>query len=218
MVQTHFLLLFVNKKYPETYILLWKGGWFWLFTHFANKKPSAAPRAFYCCKMCKKSKLPPFLYYKITFLSYFYEWILLFSPLFWGQCFFEPFFEWINFFEPFFEPFLEGFFSWALFWALFWGFLWGLFSLSPFLSHFLRAFLTLFGARTLGLMMTWWFWPWVWWWWWLAPWEAGTGRKSGDRRRLAPEPTSGRWGKRSPKILSSFCHRFVTLSWCHMVS
>ena len=64
-VQTHFLLLFVNKKYPETYILLWKGGWFWLFTHFANKKPSAAPRAFYCCKMCKKSKSPPFLYYEI---------------------------------------------------------------------------------------------------------------------------------------------------------
>ena len=26
VVQTHFLLLFVNKKYPETYILLWKGG------------------------------------------------------------------------------------------------------------------------------------------------------------------------------------------------
>ena len=23
------------------------------------------PRAFYCCKMCKKSKSPPFLYYKI---------------------------------------------------------------------------------------------------------------------------------------------------------
>ena len=64
VVQTHFLLLFVNKKYPETYILLWKGGWFWLFTHFANKKPSASPRAFYCCKMCKKSKSPPFLYYK----------------------------------------------------------------------------------------------------------------------------------------------------------
>ena len=64
-VQTHFLLLFVNKKYPETYILLWKGGWFWLFTHFANKKPSASPRAFYCCKMCKKSKSPPFLYYEI---------------------------------------------------------------------------------------------------------------------------------------------------------
>ena len=42
-VQTHFLLLFVNKKYPETYILLWKGGWFWLFTHFANKKPLALP-------------------------------------------------------------------------------------------------------------------------------------------------------------------------------
>ena len=65
VVQTHFLLLFVNKKYPETYILLWKGGWFWLFTHFANKKPSASPRAFYCCKMCKKSKSPPFLYYKM---------------------------------------------------------------------------------------------------------------------------------------------------------
>ena len=64
VVQTHFLLLFVNKKYPETYILLWKGGWFWLFTHFANKKPSASPRAFYCCKMCKKSKSPPFLYYR----------------------------------------------------------------------------------------------------------------------------------------------------------
>ena len=55
-VQTHFLLLFVNKKYPETYILLWKGGWFWLFTHFANKKPSASPWAFYCCKMCKHRK------------------------------------------------------------------------------------------------------------------------------------------------------------------
>ena len=67
VVQTHFLLLFVNKKYPETYILLWKGGWFWLFTHFANKKPSASPRAFYCCKMCKKSKSPPFLYYKLSF-------------------------------------------------------------------------------------------------------------------------------------------------------
>ena len=66
VVQTHFLLLFVNKKYPETYILLWKGGWFWLFTHFANKKPSASPRAFYCCKMCKKSKSPPFLYYKTS--------------------------------------------------------------------------------------------------------------------------------------------------------
>ena len=65
VVQTHFLLLFVNKKYPETYILLWKGGWFWLFTHFANKKPSASPRAFYCCKMCKKSKSPPFLYYEV---------------------------------------------------------------------------------------------------------------------------------------------------------
>ena len=64
VVQTHFLLLFVNKKYPETYILLWKGGWFWLFTHFANKKPSASPRAFYCCKMCKKSKSSPFLYYE----------------------------------------------------------------------------------------------------------------------------------------------------------
>ena len=71
VVQTHFLLLFVNKKYPETYILLWKGGWFWLFTHFANKKPSASPRAFYCCKMCKKSKSPPFLYYKKTFYFLF---------------------------------------------------------------------------------------------------------------------------------------------------
>ena len=60
VVQTHFSLLFVNKKYPVTYILLWKEGWFWLFTHFANKKPSDSPRAFYCCKMCKKSKSPPF--------------------------------------------------------------------------------------------------------------------------------------------------------------
>ena len=63
-VQTHFSLIFVNKKYPVTYILLWKGGWFGLFTHFANKKPSASPRAFYCCKMCKKSKSLPFLYYR----------------------------------------------------------------------------------------------------------------------------------------------------------
>ena len=52
--QTHFLLLFVNKKYPEAYILLWKGGWFWLFTHFANKK------LFIAAKCVKSQNHPPF--------------------------------------------------------------------------------------------------------------------------------------------------------------
>ena len=48
-LQTHFLLLFVNKKYPVTYILPWKWGRFWLFKHFA---PIKSP--FYTIKMNEK--------------------------------------------------------------------------------------------------------------------------------------------------------------------
>ena len=34
------------------------------YTFCCNKKPSASPQAFYCSKMCKKSKSPPFSYYQ----------------------------------------------------------------------------------------------------------------------------------------------------------
>ena len=40
------------------------------YTFCCNKKPSASPRAFYCSEMCKKSKSPPFSYYK-RYISYF---------------------------------------------------------------------------------------------------------------------------------------------------
>ena len=47
-------------QYPVTYILLWKGGWFCLFTHFSAIKSPRRSRGLFIREMCKKSKSPPF--------------------------------------------------------------------------------------------------------------------------------------------------------------
>ena len=56
---------------------------FWLFTHFANKKPLASPRAFYCCKMCKKSKITPLFIFWNTRVRHYCE--KLFFDTFYGH-------------------------------------------------------------------------------------------------------------------------------------
>ena len=38
------------------------------YTFWCNKKPSASPRAFYCTKMCEKSKSTTFSYYKMLIM------------------------------------------------------------------------------------------------------------------------------------------------------
>ena len=72
-VQTHFLLLFVNKKYPVTYILLWKGGWFWLFTHFAAIKSPRLRLGLFIAAKCVKSQNHP-LFHTIKSKSTHSEW------------------------------------------------------------------------------------------------------------------------------------------------